>query len=231
MKNSIVASLGLFLSVVTLWQCPSTLAAEIDMAPLRMDRVQLNLLALVKTLDKQERDNTFADARKAVPALSAGYFESLSGFNMWIWAFSDRVEAAREVLERIARQPFEKWDITLQVHWGKRVDKTGEDDDSEKQGDGAATRQERLERQVKWRDEATIGNALQTLGDELRIGVVVEPAVLATRDNDWRVFLSEPLKVGEVGTTDDLTVEGLIELVADQLNATSKMEKDFLYFR
>ena len=82
---------------------------------------------------------------------------------------------------------------------------------------------------MKWRDEATVGDALQTLGDELRIGVVVEPAVLATRDNDWQAFLREPLKVGEVKTTDGLTLKGLIDLLGKQLNATTELN-DFLTF-
>jgi hypothetical protein len=236
MKNYIKVSLLLCFVFRNVCDCSTNAVNGIEIATLRIDRVEMRLGAPVKELSQREIEDFFAKVRKKTGLISMAYalggttgFSSYNGCSSYIWAFSDKAKEAQKMLEEIATEPFKKWEITLQVHGGGQGSKGKVISDSDDSKQIKTKREEILKSQIKWRDKVTIGDVLQTLGDNLGITVVIKDKLLAKNGNDWQALLSKSLDVKKTENVKTLTLDDLISLLKKQLNATVELD-DFLRF-
>jgi len=194
------------------------------MTPIQRRYVELNLSAPARDLSKKELEEHTRKAGQEMSRLSSGYGMS----TYYIWAFADEVEKAEEIVRRIAVVPKEEWKIILQVHCDSKICRNYKE---RPEHAIKAERNKRLQYKINILPNPAVGDALQTLANELITTVVIKPPIVSNYRNDWEALLKTSLDVDRRKNEDDLTLQGLMELVAEQLNATTKLGKDFLHFR
>jgi hypothetical protein len=86
----------------------------------------------------------------------------------------------------------------------------------------ADDRPQQLRQVVSVAAEATVGDALQTLGDVLVVEVVVSPALVRAHGDDWQAILALPLQFTEEQLSDGMSVRTLILHVCERLGGTAR---------
>ncbi len=215
-------------AVATLQAACLASAGEVKMSSLAIGSVELRLVARTYEMGEKEISAFFAEARKVILMLSAYY--STEPAAVGLWAPAKDAAAVIKLVEGVARDPYEKWQITIQVNregWGKSLLSEAM---LKEQQRIARERPKRLKWPVLLDEDATIGDALKTLADTLSIGVAVMPSLVHAHGNDWKAVLELPLASTKDETDNGLTVQDLADRVAERLGGVSWFEEFFLLF-
>jgi len=140
-------------------------------------------------------------------------------------------------LSRVSTRLPHQWDASVCVDWrdidsfrlkpgmGKRQN------EADRQVHAAAKeRPDRLGRIVIPKRKSTVGDALQTIADILVLDVSVMPTLTQPYGPDWGAVLKLPLKPTDVHRRDGLSVQALMDHVAQRLQAVADFRFNSLLF-
>lgn len=196
-----------------------------------MSRAWLKLDAPIRKISQEDIDEFEKKQSEVLKRLTVWNTAMRTETRYRIWVLCAEVPQPQEMITTIAAVPFEKWEITFQV--GPTLKRRREMKTAHPEGKGYTPKRTReLALAVTLPPETSVGDALQMLANELFIEVIVNPSLISARKNEWKALLDTPLELDKLENEDDLTIEGLRDLLCDQLDATITNDygKGFLYF-